>query len=113
MLEHTFIHIPTIGPGTEKKFWTSGIRTLDEFIQSPPDFLSPSRQQTIGKNVHLSMKKIKNGDANYFCDNLPTGEKWRLFREYQHSTAYIDIETTGLGDYGDIITTIALYDGRK
>lgn len=113
MLNHSFVHIPTIGLTTEKKFWTNGVRTMDEFIRSPPVFLSPSRQQTIGKHIHMSMEKIQNGDASYFCKNLPTAEQWRLFKDYQDSTAYIDIETTGLGDYGDIITTIALYDGRE
>ncbi len=113
MLNHSFVHIPSIGLSTEKKFWTNGVRSMDEFIQSPPAFLAPARQQTIGKHIHLSLEKIQKGDAGYFCDNLPTGEQWRLFREHQASTAYIDIETTGLGDYGDIITTIALYDGRE
>ncbi|WP_291322096.1 ribonuclease H-like domain-containing protein [Desulfonatronospira sp.] len=113
MLNHSFVHIPTIGLLTEKKIWTSGIRTMEEFIQSPPAFLKPARQQTVGRHIQLSIDKMQNGEAKYFCDNLPTKEQWRLFREYQDSTAYIDIETTGIGDYGDIITTIALYDGKE
>lgn len=113
MLNHSFVHIPTIGLLTENKIWTSGIRTMEEFIKSPPAFLKPPRQQAIGRHIHLSIEKMQNGEARYFCDNLPTGEQWRLFREYQDATAYIDIETTGIGDYGDIITTIALYDGKE
>ena len=113
MLNHSFVHIPTIGLATERKFWTSGIKTMEEFIQSPPAFLKPARQQTVGKHIQMSINKMQSGEARYFCDNLPAGEQWRLFREYQDSTAYIDIETTGIGDYGDIITTIALYDGKE
>jgi uncharacterized protein YprB with RNaseH-like and TPR domain len=36
-----------------------------------------------------------------------------MFREFQDTAVYLDIETTGLGGPGDIITTIALYDGKN
>jgi uncharacterized protein YprB with RNaseH-like and TPR domain len=36
-----------------------------------------------------------------------------MFADFQHSVAYVDIETTGLGGPGDYITTIALYDGES
>ena len=43
---------------------------------------------------------------------LPSAEQWRLFATFRHQVAYFDIETTGLGDSEDHITTIVLYDGR-
>ena len=43
----------------------------------------------------------------------PSKEHWRLFPEFRDSTAYIDIETTGLSLYEFKITTIALYDGKS
>ena len=58
-------------------------------------------------------KKIVAKDARFFYDNLPSKEHWRIFREFRETTAYIDIEATGLGNPGDIITTIALYDGKN
>lgn len=113
MLNHSFAHIPSVGLSTEKRFWSNGLSTMEEFLQSPPAFLSAVRQQTINRHIHFALEKIQKGDAGYFSENLPAGEQWRIFREYQHSTAYIDIETTGLGNYGDIISTIALYDGCR
>ncbi len=113
MLNSTFLHIPSIGAVTERKIWNSGIRTLDDFLGTPPGFLSLKKRKHIEDHVYLSKEKIRNKDASYFYDNLPPGEEWRIFSEYRDSTAYIDIETTGLGAPGDIITTIALYDGEN
>ena len=113
MLHISFLHIPSIGESTEKRLWNSGIRTVDEFLESPPDFLSLNKRRKIEAHIHLSKDKIRSKDARYFYDNLPSREHWRIFKEYKDATAYIDIETTGLGSPEDIITTIALYDGKN
>ncbi len=38
---------------------------------------------------------------------------WRMFPEFRHSTAYLDIETTGLDRMFNDITAIGIYDGRS
>ncbi|MBF0290319.1 MAG: ribonuclease H-like domain-containing protein [SAR324 cluster bacterium] len=113
MLNHSFAHIPSVGRTTERKIWNSGIRTMDDFLESPPEYFSLNKQKKIVDNIHLSKERIRSKDTRYFYDNLPSKEHWRIFKEYRDATAYIDIETTGLGDPGDIITTIALYDGKN
>jgi len=113
MLNSSFLHIPSIGVITEKEIWNSGIRTMDDFLESSPDFISSNKGKNIIEHIHLSKEKMSSKDPRYFYDNLPSKEHWRIFREYQNVTAYLDIETTGLGAPGDIITTIALYDGKN
>jgi len=113
MLNHSFSHIPSIGATTERKIWSSGVGSMDEFIKSPPDFLSSSKSRKISEHIELSKKKITAKEPLYFYDNLSAKEQWRIFREFQDSTVYLDIETTGLGSPGDVITTIALYDGNS
>ena len=44
---------------------------------------------------------------------MPPSQHWRLFSSFRESTAYLDIETTGLDPWRDEITTIALYDGKS
>ena len=44
---------------------------------------------------------------------MPSKQFWRFFPEFRESTAYLDIETTGLDSWGNTITTIALYDGKS
>jgi uncharacterized protein len=51
-----------------------------------------------------------NRNPGFFAEKLPTNQHWRLYREFQDSCAFVDIETTGL--YSPEITTIVLYDGR-
>jgi len=113
MLHHSFSHIPSVGVTTERRIWSSGIGSMDEFIESPPDFLSQNKSKKLTNHIQLSKEKIITKDARYFYVNLPSKEHWRMFKEFQDSTVYLDIETTGLGSPGDIITTIALYDGQS
>lgn len=113
MLNSSFSHIPSVGEVTERRIWGSGVRTMDDFLKFPPECFPLNKRKKIVRHIHLSKEKIRAKDARYFYDNLSSKEHWRLFKEYQDATAYIDIETTGLGAPEDIITTIALYDGRN
>ena len=72
-----------------------------------------NKSKKIIEHINLSKEKIETKDVGYFHDNLSSKEQWRIFREFQNTTVYLDIETTGLGEPGDIITTIALYDGEN
>lgn len=111
MLEHTFSHIPGIGPKTERRLWDAGILSWDRaLLESLP--LPSTKTATLRQHVCESMAHLEQNDARYFCERLSTSEQWRLFAAFRSSIAYLDIETTGLGALGDHITTIALYDGQ-
>ncbi|MEJ2716908.1 MAG: ribonuclease H-like domain-containing protein [Deltaproteobacteria bacterium] len=58
------------------------------------------------------MLRLRDHDPNYFSRALSSTEHWRIFPEFRDSVAYLDIETTGMGDWQDHITTISLYDGE-
>jgi len=62
--------------------------------------------------LRISIIQLQAGNADYFYGLLPSAEQWRLFPTFRHQVAYFDIETTGLGDPEDYITTIVLYDGQ-
>lgn len=113
MLQSSFSHIPSIGAKTEKRIWESGISCMDDFLNKPPAFLSKGKVELISEHIHLSKEKIATGEAGYFCSSLSSCDHWRIFPEFRDRVAYLDIETTGLGGPGDIVTTIALSDGKK
>ena len=113
MLENTFIHIPGVGPKTEQRFWEAGIYIWDDFTGNCPLFLSQPKKDTIASYLYESKKNLEFGNLTYFSDLLPANQHWRLFPEFRESTVYLDIETTGLESREDIITTIALYDGKS
>ncbi len=114
MLYNTFCHIPGIGLHTEKRMWSSGLSSWEEFLRQGPsqNMLSRARLGSIQKYVEQSLNQLQQSRSDYFAELLPAAQQWRLFREFQSSTAYLDIETTGMGGFNDHITTIALYDGK-
>ena len=59
------------------------------------------------------MDRLEAGDAGYFYGRLPGDQQWRMFPEFQHAAAFVDIETTGLGAPGDYITSIVLLKDRE
>jgi len=73
--------------------------------------LIPRKADTVIRYAEESTKRLESGDARYFGERLPSNQQWRLFPDFRHSVAYVDIETTGLGAPADYITAIALYDG--
>ena len=113
MIENTFLHIPGIGMKTEQRLWEAGIHCWDDFTPSRPVKLSPSRMDGINAALTESRRNLASGDPKYFAEALPANQHWRLFPEFRGSTAYLDIETTGLSPWDSEITTIALYDGES
>ena len=111
-MNNTFIHIPGIGRKTEKRFWAAGIRSWDDFIEPLPIPLPAAKKVLINNHVDRS-RHCLTGKSAYFTDLLPTSQQWRIFPHFSQSTAFLDIETTGLDGYSNKITTIALYDGHS
>lgn len=111
MLQNTFCHIPGIGSATEKRLWAAGITSWDKWQDPSPVRLPNSSKIEICNLLKDSGESLPDNPA-FFTSRLPSHEQWRIFPQFRHETAYIDIETTGLGDDADL-TTIALYDGRK
>ena len=113
MLSNSFIHIPGIGAITEKRFWESGIYSWGDFTVDCSIRLSQSKKDTIARYLLESHAHLNSGNPRYFSDLLRTNQHWRLFPDFRHSMAYLDIETTGLNIWGSEITTIAIYNGES
>lgn len=110
MLEQTFCHIPGIGAKTEQGLWAAGICSWREVAGHPE--LPARRAAALTQLASESLARLEARDVAFFAERLPSNEHWRLFPHFRDRIAYLDIETTGLGNPGDHITTIALYDGR-
>lgn len=110
MLTNTFIHIQGIGLKTEIELWQAGAKNWDNFASNPPDNIAPAKVAYINEALAESRSNLAS-HPSYFTRLLPASQHWRIFPHFRDKTAYLDIETTGLGDSCDI-TTIALYDGQ-
>ena len=111
MLSQTFIHLPGVGPVTERELWADGIRTWDDFIASDRLPGRAGRQGELLRGlVRQSGERLRDSDAAYFAAALPNSELWRLYADFRHRAAFLDIETTGLSpEYADI-TMVGLLD---
>ncbi len=111
MLYNTFIHIPGIGPVTERQLWDSGIHTW-------PDFLTACSLPARARSAYRLSRpilaecsaRLKNMDAGYFSENIPSRESWRMYADFRANAAFLDIETTGLSPRSSIITLVGILD---
>lgn len=116
MLESTFIHLPGIGAGTEKRLWAQGITTWDqlESLLRPqlPLFADAAPNLKLDA-LAASREAFRTGDASYFASRLPFREHYRIAATFPDDTVFLDIETTGLSTYYDQVTLIGLSRGRR
>ncbi len=110
MLEHTFCHLPGVGPTTEQKLWQRGILTWKDALEKLDK--PGKKNEFIRSGILESQTRLANGDAGYFASSLPAGQQYRVFNNFRQKAVFLDIETTGLSPW-DEITTIALYDGAS
>src|SRR5208337_96372 len=116
MLKHTFVHLPGIGLKTERSLWQKGIHSWEFFHDEQGWMLTPfgrQKYESLRNGLEESRARLCALDPAYFADTLAPQQLWRLFADFRQCTAYLDIETTGLGGPYDHITTAALYDGRE
>ena len=114
-LEHTFMHLPRIGPRTEQRLWDDGILTwtdLEEARRQPSDLFAPPRDDCLVA-IEASREALTNEDADYFASRLPSREHYRIAATFPEDTVCLDIETTGLSLYYDDITMIGLSRGTR
>jgi len=111
VLSKTFIHVPGIGPVTEKRIWERGCHSWEDFLHNPAAAgLSAQKTDRVAETVTTSLASLRDGDYRYFASSLAARDHWRAFPDFRHRVAYLDIETTGMGDWDDV-TIIGLYDG--
>lgn len=114
-LEHTFMHLPRIGPRTEQRLWEDGILTwtdLEEARRQPADLFAPPRDDCLVA-IEASREALTNKNADYFASRLPSREHYRIAATFPADTVFLDIETTGLSLYYDDITMIGLSRGTQ
>jgi uncharacterized protein len=113
MLSHTFCHIPRISPKAETRLWDEGLYTWESVRKAASLPLPRLSLEAVQGHLAESHRHLEQDNPRYFADLLPANLQWRLFPEFRHSVAYLDIETTGLSAADNAITTIALYDGHS
>lgn len=105
MLTSTFCHLPGVGDKKERLLWAEGVLTWGDALLVPK---SPATWRPI---LEESLRQFGARNPDYFSSVLSANQQWRLYHDFQDSCAFLDIETTGLGQSADV-TTVVVYDGR-
>lgn len=115
MLKSTFQHIKGIGKKTERELWSKGLRTWDDYEKLKPRQYSLFNDSSPEENSFLykSWLAYKKGDLSFFSKTLSTAEYYRLALEFPGDVLFLDIETTGLSLYYDIISMVGWSIGKK
>ncbi len=113
MIKNSFIFIPGIGEKTEKYLWRKDIFTWRDLERIYLPSLNRSKRKIIGDHLELAKSALIKMDSSFFAKYLPQREYWRLYKDFRSKTLFLDIETTGLSQYYDIITVIGTFDPYK
>lgn len=111
MLKHTFVHLPGLGPTTERRLWAAGILTWDDFLEAEKPPLASVKVPMWRDELQTSKERLAAGDADWFGERLAPAEAWRLFFEFRDHLACVDIETDGTPQ--NEVTAVSLYDGQN
>ena len=116
MIRAMFIFLDGIGPKTEKKLQSLGIKSWEDFLSSDTiKGISRKRKAFYNQKLREAEFHLKNKDWKYFVKRVKKHDHWRFFKTLNKykKVLYLDIETTGLSrDYHDI-TIVGLYNGTK
>ncbi len=113
MIRNTFTFIPGIGPKTEATYWGKGIFTWDDFERGlSVNGTGKTKKKILLDYIQKAKAALNDKDILFFRDHLPVKNYWRLYKEFFDRAVFLDIETTGLSLYYDVITLIGTFDGE-
>ena len=105
-VENSFIGVDGVGEQTERSIWEQGVTHWDEF---EPSVLGGKRGDRIDQFIHEGREYLDAADVAYFDRQFPSSEQWRLYETFSERACFFDIETTGLDERRNRVTTVSLH----
>jgi uncharacterized protein YprB with RNaseH-like and TPR domain len=105
-LENTFVGARGVGERTERDLWRRGVTHWDDFDRT---VLGGKRGRRLEGFIDEARDHLSEGDARFFDEALPQGERWRLYENFREDACFFDIETTGLDHERDVVTTASFH----
>ena len=108
-IENSFIPVEGVGEATERRLWESGVTEWGEFSGGTVRGVGATTAGRIESFIDEATERLDDGDASYFDAAFPSGERWRLYENFRESACFFDIETTGLSQHRDRVTTVSFH----
>ena len=109
-VEHSFIGVRGVGETTERRLWEDGITHWDAF---EPDAVGPTTADRIQSFIDEGRRRLDDDDVYYFDDAFPSSEQWRLYETFDERACFFDIETTGLDERHNQVTTVSFHQAGE
>lgn len=115
MIQNTFLHFKSISQRKEETLWDKGILAWQDYAaqKQPPQQLSLFGSTNAPSEVQASFAAYNREDLEYFANLLHKHEHYRLALSFPEKVLFLDIETTGLSVYYDIITLVGWSLGNE
>lgn len=113
MLKSTFQHLKGVGEKKEYAFWKKGILTWDDYERIMPKQYSLFGDGFVDSPLQETIAAYNSDNMDYFAEILTPKDYYRVALEYPEEVLFLDIETTGLSLYYDIITIIGWSIGKE
>jgi len=110
MLERSFVMIPGIGLGRERRLWELGITDFDAFIDAEwlPG-ISRNRLHDFHRGAEEARRRVRLGDVRWICKALPKREIWRILAMRDKRIAALDIECARRGNtWTPVVVSVCL-----
>ena len=109
-IENSFIPVEGVGESTERRLWERGVTTWDEFDPAVDvRGVGSTTADRIESFIAEARAHLDDDDATYFDRTFPSRERWRLYENFREETCFFDIETTGLDERRDRVTTVSFH----
>lgn len=109
-IENSFIPVEGVGETTEQKLWRNGITHWDEFERG---IVGKTTSERIASFIDTARTRLDAGDSRFFDDIFPNSHQWRLYENFHDDACFFDIETTGLSQSHNEVTTVSVHRGGE
>lgn len=113
-VENSFIPVRGVGERTERDLWTAGITRWDDVDRADIlDITGATVADRIEQYVDVARDHLRRRESHFFAETFPDEEHWRFYENFRDDTCFFDIETTGLDQENDRVTTVSFHrDGE-
>ena len=109
-IENSYIPVSGVGESTERSLWAEGATDWDCFDAS---LVGPSTADNIEAFIETASRRLEMGDSAFFDKAFPSSERWRLYENFRAEACFFDIETTGLNQEYDTVTTVSYHQAGE
>jgi len=109
-VENSFIGADGVGEQTERTIWEQGVTHWDEF---EPSVVGGKRGQRVQSFISEGRERLERTDVTFFDRQFPSSEQWRLYETFRDRACFFDIETTGLDEHRNRVTTVSLHQAGE